>query len=404
MRYVVLDAETNILNRGDRAVGDMHANPFFADNHIVALGELWLSKKKEASYNIAYMPEPHPRGEYNLGAGETCKVAELLQAGEDVLMIGHNLSFDILYLLKDEWLTTDMLEHLYIWDTAQVEYLIEGQRHFYPSLDECCIKRGLPVKDNRIKEQWDQGIDTSLIEKELLLDYLKADLDNTLAVFQDQYKLVSQTPKLFELIKVKMDDIIMTTMMTWHGMKFDLQQASKTLEPMDEEIAELTKEITELGQNYFESDFQFNPESPTQMSLLLYGGDYKIVRDIEQIGEDGLPIRFKGGQRAGQVKTKKTPITYHTAGIKQPTKGVPSSRDGWSTSEEHLAKMKHPVAAKVLRLRELMKDAETYYRGYSKLVWPDGLIHPQRNHTSTVTGRLSCSSPNLENVSKPDED
>lgn len=399
MRYVVLDLETNIRNLGDSAIGDMSGNPFYVDNHIVAMGELWLDKRGNPTYKLEYDPE---------GVNKSNTKSKALgdpEDDDDVLIIGHNIAFDLLYLFKDFDLYESLrLGHIYIWDTAQVEYLLEGQRHMYPSLDECCIKRGLPVKDDRIKEYWNQGIDTSLIPRDLLLDYLRGDLNNTLVVFQSQWKALEDRPKLRMLVKDKMDDILMTTMMTWNGMKFNLETAQKKLEPLDKEIGEVYAYLKTNGQMHFGHGFEFNPESPTQMSVCLFGGNYKTVEDLPVLDEQGQEVRYKGGQRKGQVKTKKTEVVHFTQGFNLPTKGIPKSRDGYSTAEEYLLKLDSEYVTKLLRLRELVKDAETYYRGYSKLVWPDGMIHPQRNHTSTVTGRLSCSAPNLENVSRPNED
>lgn len=389
---IVLDVETNIRNLGDGAVGGMAGSPFHVDNHIVALGEM-----RAGQVMLQYAEED--------GDIHWCHAVEVALSGKKVLLIGHNIAYDLLYLLKEIDRFEEALPNIWIWDTQEVEYLLSGQTHLYPSLDQCCIARGLPVKDDRIKKDyWDKGIDTRFIPQNMLLDYLGGDVRNTNDVFLDQYRVVSGDPKLFELVKVKMDDILMTTMMTWHGMKFDLEKAQALLEPIDAEIGVLLTEIKSEGQKFFVENFDFNPESPSQISLLLYGGTYKIIEPIPQVGPDGEPLRFKGGQRAGQVKTKLTPVIYETKGLGLSTKGIPTSRDGWSTAEEYLLKLNHPVVEKLLRLRELAKDAETYYRGYSLLVWPDGMIHPQRNHASTVTGRLSCSSPNLENVSKPDDD
>lgn len=400
MRYVVLDLETNIRNSGDTAVGDMLASPFHVDNHIVSMGEAWLDKQGNVSYKAEYDPDGVVEGQsYSKALG---------YAGDkdEVLIIGHNISFDLLYLMKEFPTIWDSRRpYIYIWDTAQVEYLLEGQRHMYPSLDECCIKRDLPVKDDRIKEFWAQGIDTSLIPKDMLLDYMRADVFNTLALFQDQWKAVSARPKLLELVKAKMDDILMTTLMTKNGMHFNLETAQKNLEPLDKELGEVYAYLKTNGQQFFPANFEYEPGSPKQLSTALFGGEYATIEDLP-VMENGEEVRYKGGARKGQVKTKKTKVIHHTDGFGLSTKGIPaSSRDGYSTAEEHLVKLKKSeYVTKLLRFRELTKDTETYYRGYSKLVWPDGKIHPQRNHTSTVTGRLSCSAPNLENVSKPDED
>jgi DNA polymerase-1 len=50
--------------------------------------------------------------------------------------------------------------------------------------------------------------------------------------------------------------------------------------------------------------------------------------------------------------------------------------------------------------REMHKDLSTYYDGYTKLVWEDGIIRPNYQNCATRTGRQSCTQPNLQNVSK----
>ncbi len=397
MDYVVLDAETNIRNSGDGAIGGMAASPFLKENGIVAMGEL----TKDGEYFVEYSAEPGGVSQDNLRASAALQRAA---NNEDVLLVGHNVSFDLLYLMKAFPADFEAaLPHLFIWDTAQVEYLLSGQRNLYPSLDQASIDRGLPVKDDRVKAYWDAGIDTALIPKDLLLDYMKGDVYNTHEVFLDQWAELMSNPNLFMLAKEKMDDIMFTTLSTHYGMKFDLVRAKELVDALDVKIELLTNEILEAGKPHFAEDFDFNPESPMHISLLLYGGKYKVVRNLPSLDAEGKEQWYKGGQKAGQLKTKQTDVVLETKGLGLPTKGVPLSRGLFSTADEFLAKLKHPIVRKIQELREASKDAETYYRGYSALVWPDGIIHPQRNHTSTVTGRLSCSSPNLENVSKDDD-
>jgi len=50
--------------------------------------------------------------------------------------------------------------------------------------------------------------------------------------------------------------------------------------------------------------------------------------------------------------------------------------------------------------RRIHKDLNTYYMGLLKLVWPtDSCLHGSINHCTTGTGRLSSSSPNMQNIS-----
>lgn len=396
MKYAVLDAETNILNTGEGAVGGHQASPFSPRNRIVALGELRPSRERQ---QLDYAPE-------GLTSLSNPPMALLEAAsGTDILLVGHNLPFDLAYLYKT-W--TELFEaaqpHLFIWDTQQVAYLLSAQQKMYASLDDECLERGLPLKDGQVKAYWDQGIDTEFIPPELLLPYLEDDLTNTQAVFLSQWEEAKQDPLLLELIRVKMDDKLMTTMMTIHGMEFDLALAAEKIVELDKVIATTVESITELIVP-LDLPFEFNPGSGDHLSLALFGGPYKVVVDDPQFDDHGNPILYKGGARAGQQKTKKAQKTLHHPGFGLKPGDIPQLKNGsYSTDDEYLSKVKHPLAKLISVFREADKDVSTYYRGYSQLVFPDNKLHPDFNHESTATGRQSCSKPNLQNVSKDDED
>lgn len=398
MRWVSLDGETNILNTGDGAVGTLQASPYSDRNKLVALGETWLEKGQFVTQQL-----------YDAGGidGDTAewlpRALRLAQQGP-VLVVGHNIGFDLAYLAKTwPWTWAEILHNIYIWDTQQVEYLISGQSQMYPSLDEACDARGYELKDEKIKEYWKNGIDTAFIPKDELLDYLKHDTESAARVFLDQYNEVTQNPALFQLVKIKMDDLLMTTMMSMHGMKFDLMRAAQKIEELDPRAEELYTILTEQAKPYFPEGFEFTPGSPEAVGVLLFGGEVKMVVDAPVLDEQGNQLVYKSGARAGQGKTRKEKQTFPVKGMGLKTKGVKQTKKGYSTDDETLSKFNHPFVKQLLEWRGLTKDIETYYRGYSSLVWPDGIIRPQRNHESTATGRLSCSSPNLENVSKGED-
>jgi len=60
---------------------------------------------------------------------------------------------------------------------------------------------------------------------------------------------------------------------------------------------------------------------------------------------------------------------------------------------------KHPLPAKVLEYREAAKLKSTYVDALPRLIDPaDGRLHTRLSQTGTATGRLSSSSPNLQNI------
>ena len=244
-----------------------------------------------------------------------------------------------------------------------------------------------------------------MIPKDELLEYQEQDVMNTLYIYLDQRDQLIGRDGLYELVKTKMDDLLATTMMTWNGMKFDLEAANERLVELDKGKKALYNRIMEVGQGMFPEGFEFNPLSTEHISAVLFGGHCKRKEDVVQLDpETGEPIRYKGGQKGGQVRTKKEDVFYPVTGLGlKPSKyGIPAmKKEGvWSTDSEYLAKIDTDFTRDVLAFRELEKDSETYYRGYAALVWPDGCIHPNINHESARTGRQSCTNPNLQNVTR----
>jgi len=76
------------------------------------------------------------------------------------------------------------------------------------------------------------------------------------------------------------------------------------------------------------------------------------------------------------------------------------TKTGWATGIEVLQPLarEHEIVAKVLEYREVAKLKNTYIDVLPKLLGADGRLHTVFNQTSTATGRLSSTNPNLQNV------
>ena len=82
-------------------------------------------------------------------------------------------------------------------------------------------------------------------------------------------------------------------------------------------------------------------------------------------------------------------------------KPVKKTKSGYATGAEVLEKLrdKHPIVNKILEYRQLTKLKSTYCDGLAAVVRKDtGRIHSMFNQTVTVTGRLSSTEPNLQNI------
>ncbi len=82
-------------------------------------------------------------------------------------------------------------------------------------------------------------------------------------------------------------------------------------------------------------------------------------------------------------------------------KAVKKTKSGYSTNAEVLEKLRwaHPIVEKILEYRKIAKLNSTYVDGLIPAINPeDGKIHSSFNQTVTVTGRISSTEPNLQNI------
>lgn len=141
----------------------------------------------------------------------------------------------------------------------------------------------------------------------------------------------------------------------------------------------------------------------------------------------GIPVvRFSSGKRQGEPKTKIIKVPDHERPKSRKCKApytfprMTDPKRAWATDEpgvysvsegvvEELAARGIPFVKALHKLQGATKDLGTYFittdsegkqKGMLTLVGLDGIIHHSINHTNTVTGRLSSSDPNLQNLPK----
>ncbi|MGN1450945.1 MAG: DNA polymerase I [Eubacteriales bacterium] len=75
------------------------------------------------------------------------------------------------------------------------------------------------------------------------------------------------------------------------------------------------------------------------------------------------------------------------------------TKTGWSTNFDVLKKLSgEPIVAAVLSFRAFTKLKSTYVDGLLRAVSPSGRVHTTFSQLGAVTGRLSSSEPNLQNI------
>ena len=127
----------------------------------------------------------------------------------------------------------------------------------------------------------------------------------------------------------------------------------------------------------------------------------KIVRFLRRkMARTGKQDKKMAGENFNINSTKELRrVLFDKLGIG--TKGVRKTEGGVSSTKfSELVKLKdkHPIINEIIVQRELAKLKSTYIDALPSLIQKDGRIRTVFNQTGTVTGRLSSSHPNLQNI------
>ncbi len=203
--------------------------------------------------------------------------------------------------------------------------------------------------------------------EDMALDLLDVKLSEFRQDAQNIAAGVAVLPRLAAELSTRLDGLEMASLfheiemplmrvlldMERRGVRLDVAALSKMSAEFEQRLAVLIAEIHELAGG------EFNLNSPPQLRTVLF----------ERLGLS--------------------------------TKGVRKGKTGLSTDVDVLTRLaeQHPVPAKILDYRALAKLKSTYIDALPAAVNPQtGRLHTSFNQTVAVTGRLSSSDPNLQNI------
>ena len=268
------------------------------------------------------------------------------------VLIAQNAKFDVTLLKRygirfGSVVHDTMLEH-YVLDAAArhgMDVMSRELLGYVPIPIESLIgmkERGKPQKNMRD------------IPPELVRDYAAEDADVALRLEDALRPKVAEAglTKVLEESEEPLVDVLSDMELT--GVKIDVSALRAYGVSLDREIQGLVKSIMSYG------DPGMNVDSPKQIGELLFD------------------------------KLKLDPT-----GVKRTTKGH------WSTDEKTLQSVigLHPVVFDILEYRACSKLKSTYVEKLPQFIDPvDGRVHTTFAQSLTETGRLSSSSPNLQNI------
>ena len=310
------------------------------------------------------------------------------------VIVGFNWKFDLGWLKKNGINFDDKR----FFDCQLAEFILSRQTWMYPDLDTAAELRLGTRKIDVVKtEYWDKGINTDAIPWEILSEYATHDARLHLNLFNAQMKILSAVQR--RLVMQQSADLEIIQEMEWNGLLFDEELCAKRSEEIDNQISEITKELSHVYR-----DIPINFNSGDHLSAFLYGG--VIQEEVrEMVGH------YKTGAKVGQPRYRIHVKEHVLPQLCKPLRGSELKKKGfYATNEDTLKKLK---GAKkyinwILELSKLEKLNGTYYKGLPKLRnemgWDIGILHGNLNQVSTRTGRLSATKPNQQNLASDLQD
>lgn len=311
-------------------------------SELVGLSFSWKSGR------ACYVPV---RASMGAALGESVVVGALKGVLEDASIgkVGHNLKYDIVVLKQ-----VGVAVRGVVFDTLIGSFLTEPDRRSH-SLDSLalaiCRHEMIPITDLIGKGKKQISLDQ--LPAEQVGEYASEDADYSWRLFEHYGPLMAshRVKALFDEVELPLVDVLAT--MENNGVAVDRKKLSKLSETLGERVVELMDAI------HGAAGRSFNIDSPKQLQVVLF----------DELGFE-------------PVKKTKT---------------------GRSTDAETLqslaAQGTHELPGLVLEYREVSKLRSTYVDSLPKMVCAKtGRIHASFHQTGAITGRLSSSDPNLQNI------
>ena len=313
------------------------------------------------------------------------------------LVVGFNLKYDLHWGRRYGVRFTGKK----VWDCQLYHFFQSHQRHRMPSMDEVAVHWGVPTKIDIVRtEYWEKGLDTDQVPWDILREYGAWDVDPVNEqIFLKQLEEFNTLPEnRQQLILLHMQDLLTLQEMEFNGSYYNKELSIKMGKDLEEQIKFID---SSLRRYCLDTPISFN--SDHHISAFLYGGTIK-----DHVRETYL-FHYKDEKKPPVQKERWVEKTYILPRIFEPLERTEKKKDGiFSVDKTTLQKLRFKATGfrafildQLLKRSVLEKQMSTYCFGTPKLMdtmaWENHLLHGQLNQSVVVTGRLSCSKPNLQN-------
>jgi DNA polymerase-1 len=278
--------------------------------------------------------------------------------------IGHNLKFDINVLRKHGVRLRAEVGGAF--DTMVASYIVDPGRSSHSMdvlalalLNHTCI----PITDLIGKGKNQRTFDCAPLDQ--ATEYSAEDADITYRLHECFLPKLNGVAgrKLFDEVEMPLVEVLAE--LEWNGIRVDPEE-------LDRQKANLSKQIDVLRRQILDAapgNVPFNPDSPKQLAAVLF--------NKPNADPPGLGLRPTRRGKSGTPSTDQE-VLERLAG--DPT-------------------IASPLPRLIVEYRQLTKLVNTYLESLKEAINPKtGRIHASFNQTVAVTGRLSSSDPNLQNI------
>lgn len=263
--------------------------------------------------------------------------------------IGHNIKYDIMIMMRYGVEIKGEID-----DTMVAHYLLQPEmRHGMDYLAEVLMKYQTIHIEQLIGGKGKGQLNMRDVPVSKVAEYAAEDADVTLKMYNILMPQLDEYGVMPLYRNVEMPLVSVLARMEMCGVLIDDFVLAQTGEQMNGELDDIEREIKKLAGD------SINISSPRQVGELLFDTLHLVDK----------PKKTKTGQ--------------------------------YVTDEETLEQLRnlHPVVGKILEYRGVKKLLSTYIEALPRLINPKtGRVHTSFNQTVTATGRLSSSSPNLQNI------
>jgi len=376
MKYLVVDIESSKLPT---------ANPWQPGSFICSVGY-----RNETMGDVAINVIRHATEFTRPLAVTVLEIQAAVNAAD--IIVAHNVKFDISWL---KYIGINFTGKKF-WCTCTADYMINGQAKMGYKLNQVAARYGLGQKLDAMAQYWADGYETDEIPLDVHLEYLAQDVNLTHELFLKQYKIAEEN-SLMKLCELVFEVSDMLSDMEMLGIEFDKPKAEAYLADYKSKLIELDKKIFEFV------GYEFNIGSAQQLSACLYGGY------VTKEGRETYTVTLKNGTT--KERSRNCKITEHVQGLGfEPIAGTEGAKAGQFSTGKKIIVLLHAKTKEqkhflnlLLERSKIDKIIETFLTakedsGLLMKIGKDGRIHPQFNQTVTVTGRLSSSNPNGQNL------